>query len=96
MTVVCTISTDERLSNGEKNRIRDLFFSGYEYTLTDWNGQEVALSFAGGSRALDECMSLFQTPEIIAPAQFQGRMFSFKIDGRTFAIPLDSLTPVAE
>lgn len=96
MTLELALGVDEGLSNVEKNRIQRLYLTPYEATLTDRNGQDIVLIAGSGSGTLNETVTLFQMPEIIDPAQFQGGTLSFEMGGQTFTIPLDDLTPVAE
>lgn len=86
---------EEDLTTAEQNRLRRLYLTPYEVTLTDQTGQKIALGtemegFGAGS----ESICLFRLPEIMDPARFRGGSLSFELDGQTFTLPLDDLAPV--
>lgn len=93
MSLEFTMGLEKSLSFAEKNRIQRLYGIPDNIKLTDRDGYEITLVDASGSGTQDEIRNLFQLPEIIDPARFQGGTLTLVLGGETFTVPLDGLVP---
>jgi len=94
MSLELTLGVDESLPIAEKNRIQRLYLYPDTVTLTDREGRELFLDPGGsGSGTPDESRWLYQLPEIVDPARFQGGTLTLVLGGQSFTIPLDNLVP---